>query len=100
VVDRELNVVYYWKAYQRAITHLKQGVQRNIMVTVGNEEDSIEATVKVWNLEVLETLGYAHSVRSFQVGHMMVSKITVVFSISGNRACSFSRLLCSCCRIG
>ncbi len=80
-VDRELNVVYYWKAYQRAITHLKQGVQRNIMVTVGNEEDSIEATVKVWNLEVLETLGFPSVMRSFQLGHMMVLSIRLSFNL-------------------
>lgn len=72
VVDRDLNIVYYFKAYTRSITNMKQGVQRNILVTIGNDEDSIEATVKIWNLEVMETLGYPTMCRSFKLGHMLV----------------------------
>eukprot|EP01127_Copromyxa_protea_P023214 TRINITY_DN8636_c0_g1_i2.p1 TRINITY_DN8636_c0_g1~~TRINITY_DN8636_c0_g1_i2.p1 ORF type:complete len:893 (-),score=181.99 TRINITY_DN8636_c0_g1_i2:158-2836(-) len=77
VANRDLDIPYYWKAYNRTLTHMQQGTQKNLLVTVGNDEDSIDSTVKVWNLEVLETQGFPSVYRSFQLGHMTVTELAV-----------------------
>lgn len=91
-VDRDLNITYQWKAYNRSITTMKLGVQRNLLVTIGNDEDSIEATVKVWNLEVMETMGYPSISRSFKLGHMLVCN-TSFFSLKQIRLPNWQCLL-------
>eukprot|EP00163_Fabomonas_tropica_P014549 TRINITY_DN2645_c0_g3_i4.p1 TRINITY_DN2645_c0_g3~~TRINITY_DN2645_c0_g3_i4.p1 ORF type:complete len:454 (+),score=82.80 TRINITY_DN2645_c0_g3_i4:150-1511(+) len=53
VADRNF-AVHSFPAYDLQVTHLVQLRQRNILVSVGDDEDTTKATIKIWNLEKVD----------------------------------------------
>eukprot|EP00732_Lithocolla_globosa_P001976 Lithocolla_globosa_v1_NODE_1146_length_2839_cov_36.775503.p1 type:complete len:487 gc:universal NODE_1146_length_2839_cov_36.775503:1283-2743(+) len=40
-----------FQAYEVTVTHLKQMKQRNILISIGADEEGINPTIKVWNMD-------------------------------------------------
>jgi vacuolar protein sorting-associated protein 11 len=55
VVDRDFKAEA-WQAYEHRVTHLKQLQRRNIVVSIGNDEELL-ATIKLWHLDKRDKQG-------------------------------------------
>jgi len=50
IADRNFTLTSF-QAYEVSVSHLKQMKQRNVLISIGNDTEGINPTVKVWNLE-------------------------------------------------
>ena len=50
IVDRELNAVTF-QAHNYAVTHLQQLQERNVLISIGNDDEAISPTIKLWNCD-------------------------------------------------
>jgi hypothetical protein len=62
-VERDFKISYSFQAYIRTVTLIEQVKQKNILVTVGEDEEAISPTVKIWNLDKIDADGFPDLVR-------------------------------------
>ncbi|TPX36028.1 hypothetical protein SmJEL517_g01773 [Synchytrium microbalum] len=53
MVDHTMAVAYSFQAYHKRVTHLKMLKQKNVLVTIGDEDNNVP-TLKVWNMDKTE----------------------------------------------
>jgi len=51
IIDRDFVNIVSFSAYSRVLTHSYQLKNSNFLITVGDDEDVISPTVKIWNME-------------------------------------------------
>ncbi|KAI8830843.1 hypothetical protein BC829DRAFT_437924 [Chytridium lagenaria] len=69
LVNHSLSLVFSFQAYQGPVTHMKMMKNRNLLVTIGDDEAGIPV-VKVWNLDKMDKSNRAPSLaRSTKVQH-------------------------------
>jgi hypothetical protein len=56
VVDRDFKTRSF-QAHEYGVTHTQQLLQRNILVSVGNDEEAVASTIKIWNFDKLDREG-------------------------------------------
>ncbi|MDP2435970.1 MAG: hypothetical protein Q8P67_09525 [archaeon] len=49
IIDRDFKA-QTWQAYDHRVTHLKQLQRRNVIISIGNDEE-LDPTIKVWHLD-------------------------------------------------
>ena len=74
MVDRDFNVTSF-QAYENTVTHLQQLKQRNILLSLGTDEE-IYPILKIWNLDKIDKTGTPVCMRSIPL-----SKINAVKSL-------------------
>lgn len=62
MVDRDFNVTSF-QAYENTVTHLQQLKQRNILLSLGTDEE-IYPILKIWNLDKIDKTGTPVCMRS------------------------------------
>eukprot|EP01104_Vermistella_antarctica_P005197 TRINITY_DN1563_c0_g1_i1.p1 TRINITY_DN1563_c0_g1~~TRINITY_DN1563_c0_g1_i1.p1 ORF type:complete len:989 (-),score=293.81 TRINITY_DN1563_c0_g1_i1:110-3076(-) len=76
VVDRDFTVTSF-QAYERRVSFMQQLKQRNLLISVGEEdEDAIKPLIKIWNFDRLSEGGHPALVRSIRL-HKQASGIPV-----------------------
>lgn len=66
VVDRDFKV-YSFQAFRFSVTHAEQLKQANILVAIGDDDDAISPTLKVWNLDKADKSGNPLCLRSIKI---------------------------------
>ncbi|PRP76946.1 hypothetical protein PROFUN_06224 [Planoprotostelium fungivorum] len=49
--DRDFNTSISFQGYERMATHCQQLKSSNLLITIGDDEEAIAPTIKVWNLD-------------------------------------------------
>jgi hypothetical protein len=55
------------KAHEFAVTRLQQLVQRNVLVSVGNDDEAVSPTIKLWNCDKLDRDGLPFLMRAIRL---------------------------------
>lgn len=66
LLDRELRAVSF-QAHEYAVTHLQQLLQRNVLVSVGNDDEAVSPTIKIWNCDKLDRDGVPFLMRAIRL---------------------------------
>jgi hypothetical protein len=56
-LDRDWNPTFSFKAYVGGITHIQSLKAQSIVVTVGDDEEAISPTIKIWNVDKKDKTG-------------------------------------------
>eukprot|EP01116_Phalansterium_solitarium_P000785 TRINITY_DN10648_c0_g1_i1.p1 TRINITY_DN10648_c0_g1~~TRINITY_DN10648_c0_g1_i1.p1 ORF type:complete len:1021 (-),score=472.43 TRINITY_DN10648_c0_g1_i1:124-3186(-) len=84
VVERDFKTVVAFAAYERAVTHCQQLRDSNTLVTVGDDDEAIAPTIKIWNLDRPDKLlGQAAScVRIIKLQRLTTQPLVPVTSLA------------------
>jgi hypothetical protein len=61
-VDRDFKIESH-RAYAYSVNHLFQLKQRNILISVGRDDDTLSETIKIWNTEKIDKIGLLQTIR-------------------------------------
>jgi hypothetical protein len=65
--DRDFKVTLAFQAYTRTISLMEQIKQKNLLVTVGEDEEATSPILKIWDLDHIDEEGYPEMIRSHKL---------------------------------
>lgn len=68
IADRSFNLSSF-QAYNVRVSHLKQMKLRNILISIGEDDEGINPTIKVWNLDKSDKNKNPQCVRTIKISH-------------------------------
>eukprot|EP00027_Filamoeba_sp_ATCC50430_P018912 CAMPEP_0168579026 /NCGR_PEP_ID=MMETSP0413-20121227/21645_1 /TAXON_ID=136452 /ORGANISM="Filamoeba nolandi, Strain NC-AS-23-1" /LENGTH=897 /DNA_ID=CAMNT_0008612909 /DNA_START=77 /DNA_END=2766 /DNA_ORIENTATION=- len=67
IIERDFSNIISFQAYERSVNQLYQLKQSNFLVTIGDDEEFISPTIKIWNLERTDKGGDPLCVRVIKI---------------------------------
>jgi len=67
LVERDFKSIVSFKAFQRTVTHVQQLKQSNLIVSIGEDDEFLSPTIKIWNMDKLDKSDNPLLIRSIKI---------------------------------